>query len=196
MKELLVATGNRGKLVEIRELLGDRVPYIYSLADFPGLPPVIEDGGSFTENAVKKASQIAGMVNMPVLADDSGLVVSVLNGEPGVYSARYAGEGATDAANNEKLLRVLSDVPSSRRAASFRCVIALCMPDGTCMTFDGELRGEIGFGLQGAGGFGYDPLFLVSGYGKTLAELPLEVKNAISHRAQAMEKFLDFLRGL
>jgi XTP/dITP diphosphohydrolase len=196
MKELLVATGNRGKLVEIRELLGDKVQKLYSLADFPGLPQIIEDGESFAENAIKKASQIAGLVNMPVLADDSGLVVSALKGEPGVYSARYAGEGATDAGNNGKLLRALSDVPKDRRDAAFRCVIALCMPDGTCTTFDGELRGEIGFGLQGVGGFGYDPLFIVPGFGKTLAELPLEVKNAISHRAKAMEKFLDFLRGL
>ncbi len=196
MNALVVATGNRGKLAEIRDLLRNDIQRIYSLADFPGLPSVVEDGATFAENAVKKATQIAQAVEMPVLADDSGLVVDALGGEPGVFSARYAGEGATDAENNEKLLRALRDVPEGCRDAAFRCVVALCLPDGSCTTFEGELRGEIGVTFKGGSGFGYDPLFVVPAYGKTLAEMSLDVKNGISHRAQAMGKFLDFMRTM
>lgn len=196
MKELLVATGNRGKLAELRELLRADVQTVLSLADFPGLPPVVEDGATFAENAVKKAAEIARAVGMPVLADDSGLVVDALGGAPGVYSARYAGAGASDDDNNDKLLQALAGVPEGRRSAAFRCVIALCLPSGDCRTFEGELCGSIGFGRAGEGGFGYDPLFIVPGYdGATLAMLSLEVKNRISHRAQAMGRFLEFIRG-
>lgn len=196
MTELVIATGNRGKLAEIRDILRSEVHRIYSLADFPDLLPVVEDGASFRENAIKKARQIAEILNRPVLADDSGLEVAALNGEPGIFTARFAGEGATDAENNEKLLRSLSGVPVGERSALFRCVIALCIPGDEVRTFEGTLHGEIGFALRGSGGFGYDPLFQLPAYGVTLAELSPELKNSISHRAQAMEKVLLYLRAV
>lgn len=188
MKELLVASGNKGKLREFGALLQGVVDAILSPADFPDLPEVEEDGDSFEANAVKKARSAALFTGRPVLADDSGLCVDFLDGRPGVYSARFAGEGASDADNNALLLRELAGVPAGRRGAAFRCVIALCWPDGSCRTFDGSLPGEILEAPRGAGGFGYDPLFLVPEYGQTLSELPEEVKNAISHRGRAMQQ--------
>ncbi len=193
MKELLAATGNRGKFTEIREILGDTVTRLYSLADFPGLPQVEEDGVTFAENALKKAQSAVRATGKPVIADDSGLEVGALEGRPGVRSARFAGEGAGDSANNAKLLKELAHCPDDRRAAAFRCAIALCFPDGSCRTFFGELKGVILKEPRGNGGFGYDPLFLVPEYGQTLAELPLAVKNAISHRGQALERLKEYL---
>lgn len=196
MKELLVATANRGKLKEIEHLLQGTVAHIFSPEDFPPLPEIVEDGETFTENAVKKALSAAVATGKPVIADDSGLVVGELGGRPGVRSARFAGEHASDAENNAKLLRELSGVPEERRTAAFCCVIALCMPDGECLTFDGELKGTILDEPRGEGGFGYDPLFLVPEYGQTLAELPLEIKNIISHRGKAFAKLKEYLRGV
>lgn len=195
MKELLVATANRGKLNEIEHLLQGTVAHVFSPADLPPLPEIVEDGETFTENAVKKALSAAVATGKPVIADDSGLVVDELGGRPGVRSARFAGEHASDAENNARLLRELSGVPEERRTAAFRCVVALCMPDGECLTFDGELKGAILDKPRGEGGFGYDPLFLVSEYGQTLAELPLEIKNIISHRGKAFAKLKEYLRG-
>jgi XTP/dITP diphosphohydrolase len=193
MKELLVATNNRGKLVEISQLLSEYVPTILSLRDFPDLPDIVEDGATFEENALKKATCTAIATGRPVIADDSGLTVTVLGGKPGVYSARFAGENATDSENNEKLLSELTGIPLERRLASFRCVIALSLPDGTQQTFSGELEGLILETPRGSGGFGYDPLFLVQEYNQTLAELPLEIKNRISHRGKALNKLKAFL---
>jgi XTP/dITP diphosphohydrolase len=193
MKELLVATGNQGKLREIKELLAGTVTVLYSLVDFPGLPGVDEDEATFAGNAVKKALSAARATGKPVIADDSGLVVYALEGRPGVHSARYAGEESSDSANNAKLLREMADVHEGKRGAAFNCVLALCFPDGRCLTFDGELTGVILQGPRGTGGFGYDPLFLVPEYGKTLAELPLEVKNAISHRGKAFARLKEYL---
>jgi XTP/dITP diphosphohydrolase len=187
MKELLVATGNKGKLREFGELLKGVVDTILSPADFPGLPEVEEDGATFEENAIKKARSAALFTGRPVLADDSGLSVDFLSGRPGVYSARFAGEGASDADNNALLLRELEGISAERRGAAFHCVIALCLPDGSCQTFDGSLAGVILEAPRGAGGFGYDPLFMVPEYGQTFSELPLEIKNAISHRGRAMQ---------
>jgi XTP/dITP diphosphohydrolase len=194
MKELLVATGNRGKFNEIEALLRDKVEVLWSLADFPGIPPVEEDGASFAENAVKKALSASRATGKPAIADDSGLEVSALGGRPGVYSARFAGIGASDAENNLKLLRDLADVPDGERGAAFRCVIALCYPDGDCQTFTGELTGTILYESQGTGGFGYDPLFLLTEFGQTLAELPMALKNEISHRGKALAKLGAYLR--
>jgi len=188
MKELLVASGNKGKLREFGELLQGVVQTILSPADFPGLPEVEEDGDTFEANAIKKARSAAIFTGRPVLADDSGLAVDYLAGRPGVYSARFAGEGASDADNNALLLRELAGVPAERRGAAFHCVIALCRPDGSCQTFDGMLAGEILEAPRGEGGFGYDPLFLVPEYGQTFSELPIEIKNAISHRGRAMQQ--------
>ncbi len=193
MTELVVASGNSGKIREISNLLKGNVDILLSLADFPALPPIIEDGATFAENAIKKAKITARAICKPVLADDSGLVVDALDGKPGVYSARYAGEGASDAENNEKLLRELAGLPTGQRSAAFCCVMALCLPDGSCHTFSGRLGGTILEQPRGSGGFGYDPLFFVKEYDKTLAELPLEIKNRISHRGQALAKLKSFL---
>ncbi|RII27055.1 MAG: non-canonical purine NTP pyrophosphatase [Geobacter sp.] len=195
MKELLVATGNRGKLREFEALLHDIVPRVYSFADFPGVPVVEEDGASFAENAEKKARNAARSTGKPALADDSGLVVDALGGRPGVYSARFAGDAADDGANNDKLLRELDGLPGESRRAAFHCVIAFCQPDGECRTFTGTLSGIILDAPRGDGGFGYDPLFLVPEYGRTLAELPLELKNRISHRGRALKELGNYLHA-
>lgn len=195
MRELLVATANRGKLGELQLLLQGTVDRLLSLADFPGLPPVVEDGATFAENAVKKARSAATAAGVTAIADDSGLLVDALDGRPGVLSARFAGELAGDAENNALLLRELAGVPPHRRTAAFRCVIALCQPDGECLAFDGELKGTILEAPQGMGGFGYDPLFLLPEYGQTLAELPMDVKNAVSHRGKALSRLKEYLRG-
>ncbi len=196
MRELFVATGNRGKLKEFEALFAGVVDQLLSPADIPDVPVVIEDGTTFHENAVKKARSAALATGKPVLADDSGLVVDALGGKPGVFSARFAGEGASDDDNNAKLLEEMVDLPIECRSAAFRCAIALCFPDGTCRMFDGELRGIILDAPQGTGGFGYDPLFMVPEYGQTLAELPLEIKNRISHRGKALAKLKEYLQGL
>lgn len=192
--DLVIATRNQGKLKEIRRLLAEVQVEVVGLDAFADLPEVLEDGDTFEANARKKAQTVARLTGRTTLADDSGLVVAALKGEPGVHSARYAGEQAGDSDNNEKLLSALHGVPLSERQAAFHCVMALCWPDGTCSTFNGEVSGLILESPRGAGGFGYDPLFLVREYGKTMAELPLEVKNRISHRGQALRKVLDFLK--
>jgi len=196
MKELLVATGNRGKFLEIEAKLRDAVETFYSLDDFPGIPKVEENAATFADNARKKGQAAAVATGKPVIADDSGLEVDILGGRPGVHSARFAGENASDAANNEKLRKEIAHIPEGQRTAAFRCVIALCLPDGSCRTFTGSLEGIILSEPSGAGGFGYDPLFLVPEYGRTLAELPLEVKNAISHRGKALAQLKEYLAGL
>ncbi|HML78183.1 XTP/dITP diphosphatase [Geobacter sulfurreducens] len=193
MTRLVVATRNKGKLREIAAIL-DGLPFtLLSLDDFPGFPEVEEDGETFEENALKKASAAANVTGLPALADDSGLVVDALGGRPGVYSARYSGETASDEANNAKLLRELASVSYEERTAAFRCAIALCSPEGKRYTFSGELQGVILDSPRGTEGFGYDPLFFVSEKGATMAELPLEVKNVISHRGRALALLKDHL---
>lgn len=193
MRKLLVATGNKGKMNEIRQILAGFVDQLYCLADFPDLPEVVEDGLTFEENAVKKAVSAVRATGIPSLADDSGLVVDALGGRPGVYSARYAGPAATDEENNRKLLRDLTGVPAQERAAFFSCAVALCFPDGTCRTFCGTLNGMLLDSPRGSEGFGYDPLFFVPEYGMTLAELDMTIKNEISHRGRALEELRKFL---
>ena len=192
MKELLVATGNKGKMSEIRQILSGCVDRLYCLADFPDLPEAIEDGLTFEENACKKAMTAARATGIPTIADDSGLVVAALGGRPGILSARYAGIGASDAENNQKLLGEMADFTARQRSCFFYCAVALCYPDGTCKTFCGTLNGVLLDSPRGAGGFGYDPLFLLPEYGKTLAELGIEFKNGISHRGMALAKLRDF----
>lgn len=187
MTGLIVATRNMGKLLEIGKILERVHCRIYSLADFPDLPEIEEDGATFEQNAIKKAVVIAEKTGLPALADDSGLVVDALGGRPGIFSARYAGAGATDEMNNAKLLEELRGVSPDRRGAAFHCAIALCLPDGSCTTFSGELRGTILEFPQGREGFGYDPLFFIEEEGLTLAELSLERKNRLSHRGKALE---------
>ena len=191
MRDLLIATRNLGKLREIRELLKS-VPFnVLGLDAFPDAPEVVEDADTFAANAEKKALEMARYSGCLTLADDSGLVVDDLNGAPGVLSARYAGEEATDDANNLKLLKALNAVSSPGRLAAFHCAMVLAEPDGQTKHFSGILKGVILKELQGDGGFGYDPLFLVREYGLTLAQLPLATKNRISHRGQALRAMLE-----
>jgi XTP/dITP diphosphohydrolase len=192
--ELLVATRNPGKLKEIRALLAPLSITVRGLMDFPDLPEIVEDGRSFAENAEKKASTIARLTGRLTLADDSGLEVAALGGAPGIHSARYAGAAADDAANNRKLLTSLATLPPAQRAAAFVCVMALCAPEGGCRTFAGRLAGAIVDEARGTEGFGYDPLFVVAGDDRTLAEIPLDEKNRISHRAQALAQVVAVLQ--
>jgi XTP/dITP diphosphohydrolase len=192
--DLVVATGNQGKLREIRRLCAESGIEVLGLDAFPGAPEVVEDGATFAANARKKALALARFSGRWTLADDSGLTVAALDGAPGVHSARYAGPRADDAANNRKLLAALAGVPPASRQGAFCCVMALCRPDGECQLFEGRLDGLLLDAPRGSGGFGYDPLFLVREYGKSLAELPLEVKNRISHRGQALRQVLDWLQ--
>jgi XTP/dITP diphosphohydrolase len=194
--ELVIATRNQGKLREIRRLFEETEIRILGLDTFPDLPEVEEDGETFADNARKKAMTVAQLTGRLTLADDSGLEVMHLGGAPGVRSARYAGDEADDAANNRKLLTAIFGVPRPGRRGAFVCAMALCGPDGDCRLFSGRLAGFLAEEPRGDGGFGYDPLFLVPEYGKTLAELPLEIKNRISHRGQALRQVLDYLRPL
>ena len=193
LKELLIATGNSGKMKEFSALFAGSGIKLYSLKDFPALMPAVEDGKTFKENALKKAAAASRQTGLSVIADDSGLCVDALDGRPGVFSARFAGEGSGDEANNRKLLRELAGVPKECRSAAFRCVIAFCTPEGLDEAFAGELRGIILDHCSGQGGFGYDPLFIVPEYGKTVAELPVEIKNRISHRGRATDALRSYL---
>lgn len=185
MKTLVIATQNSGKLEEIRQILGSHIP-LKSLADYPGLPNIVEDGDTFEANAIVKARTVARYTGCPALADDSGLEVDALGGDPGVRSARFAGENATDEENNLKLLRLLGKTPKEKRTARFRCVIAVTTPDDAIRTAEGQCEGRILKAPRGDGGFGYDPLFRVPALTLTFAELPPGRKNRISHRGQAL----------
>jgi XTP/dITP diphosphohydrolase len=193
MKDLIVATRNRGKLKEIQALLDGVVAAVRCAADFPGFPETIEDGLTFQENALKKAREAMQFTGLPALADDSGLVVDSLDGRPGVYSARFAGEGADDAANNRQLLAELDGISAEHRQAAFVCVLAFVTPGGIEQVFSGRIGGVILTSGRGNEGFGYDPLFLVDGFDRTMAELSVQEKNAISHRGQALQHFQAFL---
>jgi XTP/dITP diphosphohydrolase len=193
MKHLVVATRNKGKIVEIHALLTGLVDQITSAADYADFPETVEDGATFEENALKKAREAAFFTGFPALADDSGLVVDALNGRPGVLSARYAGEAAGDAANNARLLEECHNIPVDRRQAAFICVLAFVTPEGVGKLFSGRVSGRILSVARGEGGFGYDPLFLVDGFGRSMAELELEEKNVVSHRARAFTKFREYL---
>ncbi len=193
MKKMVVATRNRGKIKELEVMLGGLVEEICCAADLAGFPDTVEDGVTFEENALKKAREASLFSGLPALADDSGLVVDILDGRPGVFSARYAGEGAGDAANNDRLLSELQGVPVNSRQAAFVCVLALVTPDGVERTFMGRVGGSILESPRGAGGFGYDPLFLVEGFDLSMAEIELEQKNLVSHRGRAFRQFREYL---
>lgn len=187
---LIVATQNKGKLKEIRRVLSHVGIDVEGMDDYPDLVPAVEDGTTFKENARKKAQAIAQQTGKPCLADDSGLTVDALQGRPGVYSARYAGEDATDSENNRLLLSEMAQVPDGQRQAAFCCVMALCYPDGKCLYFEGRLEGNILRQEQGDGGFGYDPLFQVGDDSRSLAQISIDEKNRISHRGKALNKML------
>ncbi len=181
---IVLATRNEDKQREIQALLGDLGIDLLGLQAFPGAPEVIEDGATLEANAVKKAKQIAEFTGLTSVADDTGLEVEALQGRPGVHSSRYAGGGAAYADNVRKLLAELEGVPSARRRARFRCVVALCHK-GAAEVVEGVCEGRITEAPQGEGGFGYDPVFYVPEYGRTFAEMTLEEKNRVSHRARA-----------
>lgn len=193
MNKLVVATRNRGKLKEIEAFLFGLVGQVISAADLDGFSDTIEDGSTFEENALKKAREAMIFSGLPALADDSGLVVDCLNGQPGIFSARFAGVGSTDTDNNNKLLVELSGFTEEQRQASFVCSLAFVTPEGLEKTFNARVLGHILLEGRGDKGFGYDPLFLVDLYGRTMSELSIEEKNLISHRGQALKQFRNYL---
>lgn len=206
---LLIATRNAGKTREFREAFAAIGVHVKDLNEVTGVPEIEETGTTFAENALIKAKAASEATGLPALADDSGLCVDALGGAPGVYSARYAGEGATDAANNAKLLAALAELgtvpeglpeaPANARLLSparFVCSLVLYDPrTGDRTEAEGAVRGYIADRASGSGGFGYDPLFYLPEFGKTLAEISIEEKNAISHRGQALRELLAKLNG-
>ncbi len=194
--ELVIATRNRKKVEEIKRILQGAPVALYTLDDFPGCPEVEEDRDTFEGNAVKKAGVVAGHTGMPAIADDSGLEVYALNGAPGVCSARYAGTGADDGKNLEKVLTELQGVGEGRRGARFVCCVALAFPDGSVETFQGFVEGRIGEEPKGFSGFGYDPVFYPYGSDRTFAEMSADEKDALSHRGKALKKFREYVAAL
>jgi XTP/dITP diphosphohydrolase len=194
-RRLVLASGNAGKLRELTAMLQPLGWTVRPQADW-GVPDAVEDGLSFIENALIKARHAARQTALPVLADDSGLVVDALNGEPGIYSARYAGAGATDADNNRKLLQALREVPPAGRTAHFYCAMALVRhaADPAPLLAVGKWDGSIAGAPAGEGGFGYDPLFLVPGRDCTSAQLDPAVKNRLSHRGRALSAMIALIR--
>lgn len=192
-KKIIFATKNIGKLKEVSQILGEEEIELLSLNDFNNVEEIIEDGLTFHENAVKKAKFVYNKFKLPVIADDSGLVVDQLNGEPGIYSARYAGKNASDEENNAKLLAKLKDFPQPHKA---KFVCSAVYYDGVNLfSANGDITGQIIHQPRGKNGFGYDPLFLPDGYNQTTAELSLEEKNKISHRSKAFKSLLKMMKG-
>lgn len=183
---ILLATGNRDKVKELRAALDGLAVEILTRDDFPDAPDVVEDGATLAENARKKARELVYATGVAAIADDTGLEVDALGGAPGVHSSRYAGPGATYAENVTKLLVALEGLPQAARTARFRCVIALALPNGTEEHVEGVCEGTITEARRGSGGFGYDPVFLVTATGRTFAEMSIDEKNRISHRGLAM----------
>ncbi len=196
MPKLLLATNNRAKVREYKSLLQNLPFELVTLADQGINTEVSEEGESLEENARLKATVLAAESQLPALADDSGLEVDALGGEPGWLSARYAGEGASDRERIDYLLSRLEGIPLEKRSARFRCVIAIATPDGKVEYCSGECQGLIIFEPKGEHGFGYDPVFYLPELDKTMAELPLELKNQVSHRGQAARKVYQVLERL
>ena len=192
-QEVVIATRNPGKFREIKAILSSLPLKFLSLEDFPDIPEVVEDGATFAENAGKKAKTIADFTGRPAIADDSGLAVDALQGRPGVFSSRYAGEGATDRERCQKLLEEMASIPEGKRQARFVCAMAIALSRGRMEVVEGECRGRVTSAPRGKRGFGYDPIFFVPQFGKTMAELEPEEKNRISHRGRALEKLKALL---
>ena len=193
-REVLIASRNKGKIAEIQQIFADVPLKLRTLADFPDAPEVEETGTSFSENARLKAVAYARHTNLWALADDSGLEVDALGGAPGIRSARYAGD---DGANTEKVLRKLEGISDEKRTARFRAAMVMANPQGVILAeSEGSVEGLITRELRGSAGFGYDPLFLVPEFGQTMAELGLEIKNRISHRAQALRRLRERMDDL
>ena len=183
---LVIATKNQGKITEIRDLLSEFAVKLKSLDDFKPIPEVVEDGETFDENAYKKASFTAKILGMPALADDSGLLVEALDGAPGVLSARYAGENATDEQRIAKLLRALKG--RAHRKAAFECVLSIAVPSGPALTYEARCEGLIAEQPAGQNGFGYDPIFYYPPLNKTFAQMTLKEKSQVSHRGKALNE--------
>lgn len=194
MKKVIFATGNEGKMKEIREILGDLDIELLSLKDAEITADIEENGSSFEENAKIKAEAIRDLTGEIVLADDSGLEIDYLNKEPGIYSARYMGEDTSYHIKNASLIQRLEGVPDQQRTARFVCVIAAAFPDGTVKTVRATMEGRIGYQEKGENGFGYDPIFYLPEYGCSSAEISMEEKNKISHRGKALRAIKDALQ--
>ena len=194
MLQMLAATTNKNKVREFQEILKDLKDKINIITTdtIPNFPEIVEDGTTFAENAMKKAREASAFADMVAMADDSGLVVDALDGAPGIHSARYAGEGASDADRIAKLLKAMDGVTD--RKAKFVCAAAIAYRGEEVKTFIGEIKGKITLAPSGSNGFGYDPVFIPEGFEKTFAELTDEEKNAVSHRGRAMRAVADFLR--
>ena len=186
---LVIATSNLGKTAEIRDMLEDFPVNIKNLADFGPIPPIEEDGDTFDDNAYKKASFVSKILGLPALADDSGLVVDALGGAPGVYSARYAGENATDEQRYSKLLAEMKD--ETNRKAVFECVLSIAVPSGQALTYEASCEGVIAEAPAGEGGFGYDPVFYFPPLEKTFGQLTREEKSRVSHRGKALQELRE-----
>ncbi|MFA5322852.1 MAG: XTP/dITP diphosphatase [Smithella sp.] len=191
--KIVFASGNEGKVKEIKEMLEGMGIDLISLKDYSGVPEIVEDGNTFLKNALKKAKIISAFTNETVLADDSGLMVDALGGEPGIYSARYAGEKATDDDNINLLLSRLKNIPQDKRTAFFCCALVLYRTNGSYDCFESKWHGLIIDERRGDNGFGYDPVFFVPELQKTAAQLPPEIKNKVSHRGQAFAKLKNAL---
>jgi XTP/dITP diphosphohydrolase len=187
MTDLVLATRNPGKVEELKALLADMDVNVLSLCDFPDLHEIEETGKTFAENAEIKATAVARIAGKLTLADDSGLEVDALGGQPGVQSARFGGPGASDRDKYRKLLDLLQGVPDEARAARFRAAVCIATPEGETVAVEGTCEGVIAREPAGQGGFGYDPIFYIAEHGQTMAEIPSDVKNRISHRARAMQ---------
>lgn len=196
MKEVIIATKNAGKAKEFEHIFSQYNITVKSLLDFEEIEDIVEDGETFEENALIKARAIAKQFNQVVIADDSGLEVDALNGRPGVYSARYAGEGRDDQANIEKVLSELEGVPAEKRGARFVCALALVTPEGEESVVRGTCEGQILTECLGNEGFGYDPIFYLPKLEKTMAQIPKSQKNVLSHRADAFAKLQTILMKL
>lgn len=198
MKRIVFATGNAGKIREIREILKELPMEIVSMREAGLETNVEENGETYEQNTLIKARAVAALASSEdiVMADDSGLEIDYLNGEPGVYSARYLGENTSYRIKNRNLVERLNGVPEEKRTARFVCVIAAVLPDGTELTARGVIEGRIGYEEKGEGGFGYDPIFLVPEFGKTTAELTEAEKNAVSHRGRALQAMKEKLKAV
>lgn len=194
MKKVIFATGNEGKMKEIREILGDLDIELLSLKDAGITADIEENGSTFEENAIIKAKAISQLTEEIVLADDSGLEIDYLNKEPGIYSARYMGEDTSYHIKNSNLIQRLEGVPDQQRSARFVCAIVAAFPDGTVKTVRASMEGRIGYEEKGENGFGYDPIFYLPEYGCSSAEISMEEKNKISHRGKALRAIKDELR--
>jgi XTP/dITP diphosphohydrolase len=193
LKTIVIASRNEGKIKEIKNFLHGLDVELLTLSDFPDMPAIVEDGKTFEENAMKKAKTVFEHSKLTTIADDSGLEVKYIGGEPGVNSARFAGDNATDQQNNEKLLGLLKDIPMDDRKARFKCVLVLYNSLYNNLVFEGKCNGYIIDEPKGELGFGYDPLFVPEGFNKTFGELDLVTKNKISHRGKALNSLRLYL---